>query len=138
MSNIFLGDISNSQFKVGSADCKVYLGDTKVYPEETPQTLQWVTFNNGDVIPTTLDIYGVRGISKNLLDTYGTLNPYVQFYPSKTYVEAYVYNSDGVYCRSFSELATATMEIIFSNGDCLDFINQGTTVSGTIQLYIYA
>lgn len=36
MSNIFLGDISNLQFKVGGADCSIYLGDTKLYPSEEP------------------------------------------------------------------------------------------------------
>ena len=38
MSNIFLGDISNLQFKVGGADCSIYLGDTKLYPQSTPPT----------------------------------------------------------------------------------------------------
>ena len=38
MSNIFLGDISNLQFKVGSSDCKIYLGDTLLYPQSTPPT----------------------------------------------------------------------------------------------------
>lgn len=36
MSNIFLGDISNLQFKVGGDDCSIYLGTTLLYP--TPPT----------------------------------------------------------------------------------------------------
>lgn len=38
MSNIFLGDISNLQFKVGSSDCKIYLGDTLLYPHSPTPT----------------------------------------------------------------------------------------------------
>lgn len=38
MSNIFLGDISNLQFKVGGADCSIYLGSVKLYPSEEPPT----------------------------------------------------------------------------------------------------
>lgn len=63
MSNIFLGDISNLQFKVGGADCSIYLGDTKLYPQSQPQTLQWVTFSNGDTIPQG-NVYGLKGNSQ--------------------------------------------------------------------------
>lgn len=35
MSNFILGDL-NTKFKVGSADCRVYLGDTCVYSGDTP------------------------------------------------------------------------------------------------------
>ena len=103
----------------------------------TPQTLQWVTFNNGDTIPSDLDVYGVSGISQDLLDTYGSSGSYIQFQLSKTYVEYYIHNSDLSYCADGSELKTNPMEIIFSNKSCSDFINQSATVSGTIQLYIY-
>lgn len=131
---------SDITLKLGSSDVTAaYIGDTLVYSGGTqPQTLQWVTFSNGDTIPSDLDVYGVSGISQNLLDTYGYSGSYLQFHPSKTYVEYDIYNSDLSYCADGAELRTDQMEIIFSNRGCSDFINQGATVSGTIQLYIYA
>lgn len=111
--------------------------DVDLYEEHVP-TLQWVTFNNGDTISSDLDVYGVSGISQDLLDTYGSSGSYIQFARSKIYIEFYIYNSDLSYCSDGSRLATDQMEIIFSNRGCSDFINQGARVSGTIQLYIYA
>ena len=138
-NGIKIGNLDVSSFKVGSDDCKIYLGDTLLYSGGTqPQTLQWVTFSNGDTIPSDLDVYGVSGISQNLLSTYGESGSYLQFQLSKSWVEYYIYNSDSSFCANGSELKTDPMEIIFSNRGCSDFINQGATVSGTIQLYIYA
>jgi len=135
---IKLGNLDISSFKVGGADCSIYLGDVKLYPTGSTPTLQWVTFSNGDTIPSDLDVYGVSGISQDLLDTYESSGSYIQFLPSRNLVEYYIYNSGGSFCASGNELATDPMEIIFSNRGCSDFINQGATVSGTIQLYIYA
>lgn len=138
---IKIGNLDISAFKVGSGDCTIYLGDTLLYSGGTPPptpTLQWVTFSNGDTIPSDLDVYGVSGISQNLLSTYGESGSYLQFQLSKSWVEYYIYNSDSSYCANGSELKTDPIEIIFSNRGCSDFINQGATVSGTIQLYIYA
>ena len=135
---IKIGNLDISAFKVGSDDCKVYLGDTLLYPQSQPQTLQWVTFSNGDTIPSDLDVYGVSGISQNLLDTYGSSNLNVQFSRSRNQVEYYIYDSGGSFCVSGFEYATDPMEIIFSEVSCIDYFNQGATVSGTIQLYIYA
>jgi len=136
--SIKIGNLDISAFKVGSDDCKVYLGDTLLYPQSQPQTLQWVTFSNGDTIPSDLDVYGVSGISQDLLDTYGSSNLNVQFSLSRNRVEYYIYDSGGSSCTSGNELATDPMEIIFSEISCIDYFNQGATVSGTIQLYIYA
>lgn len=48
MSNIFLGDISNLQFKVGSNDCKIYLGNTKLYPNvDYSNCFKFVATNSG-------------------------------------------------------------------------------------------
>ena len=33
---IKLGNLDISSFKVGGADCSIYLGDTKLYPSEEP------------------------------------------------------------------------------------------------------
>lgn len=138
--SIKIGNLDISALKVGGADCKVYIGDILLYPQSQPPTptLQWVTFSNGDTIPSDLDVYGVSGISQDLLDTYGDSNLNVQFYTSRNWVEYYVYDSEGSSCGSGAELATDPMEIIFSEVSCIDYFNQGATVSGTIQLYIYA
>ena len=37
--SIKIGSLDISSFKVGSDDCKVYLGDTLLYPQSQPQTL---------------------------------------------------------------------------------------------------
>ena len=137
MSNIFLGDISNLQFKVGGADCSIYLGDTKLYPQSQPQTLQWVTFNNGDTIPSDLDIYGFSGVSKNLFDTFG-YGTHFKFTPSKANIEWCITANDTRLCHCSYALNTEVISVIFSEISCDDYYNQGATVSGTIQLYIYA
>ena len=59
---IKIGSLDISAFKVGSDDCKVYLGDTLLYPQSpTPPTptYQWVLYNEGDTVPSKL-FYGVK------------------------------------------------------------------------------
>lgn len=59
---IKIGSLDISAFKVGSSDCKIYLGDTLLYPQSpTPPTptYRWVSYNEGDTIPASL-IYGVK------------------------------------------------------------------------------
>ena len=36
MSTINIGNITNATFKVGGADCSIYLGSVKLYPQEEP------------------------------------------------------------------------------------------------------
>ena len=38
MSAINIGNITNATFKVGGADCSIYLGSVKFYPQEEPPT----------------------------------------------------------------------------------------------------
>ena len=57
-----IGNLDISAFKVGGNDCSIYLGDVKLYPTGSTPTLQWVTFSNGDTIPSDLQIYGIKGI----------------------------------------------------------------------------
>lgn len=58
---IKIGNLDISSFKVGSDDCKIYLGNTLLYSGGTPPTptLQWVSYSEGDTIPASL-IYGVK------------------------------------------------------------------------------
>lgn len=63
--SIKIGSLDISAFKVGSSDCKIYLGDTLLYPQSpTPPTptLQWVLYNEGDAIPSesVYKTYGFR------------------------------------------------------------------------------
>lgn len=136
---IKLGNLDISSLKVGGADCSIYLGDTKLYPSEepTPQTLQWVTFNNGDTIPSDLDIYGFSGVSQNLFDTfrYGT---HFKFTPSRNKIDWCITDNTTASCHCGTVLNTEVISVICSEVSCDDYYNQGATVSGTIQLYIYA
>lgn len=64
MSNIFLGDISNLQFKVGSSDCKIYLGDTLLYEPTYKLVAQYSDTTEYKVIcdgSTTLSTTDTRG-----------------------------------------------------------------------------
>lgn len=141
MSNIFLGDISNLQFKVGSSDCKIYLGDTLLYPQSptppTPQTLQWVTFSNGDTIPSDLDIYGVSGNAFDISSSFA-YNSECFFTPDRNRIDVEFW-CNGHICYSDNPLYNDTLEYIFSNLGCCDSYKIGGTASGGgIQLYVYA
>lgn len=136
---IKIGNIDASYFKVGSGDCKVYLGTELIYSGNTPTpTLQWVTFSNGDTIPSDLDIYGISGATTNMANTFGGgwENP-MSFTPIRNRIEI-VITCDGQSCYSDNPYDTDTISLLFSDIGCCDYVNQGATVSGTIQLYIYA
>lgn len=136
--SIKIGNLDISAFKVGSDDCKIYLGDTLLYPQSQPQTLQWVTFSNGDTIPSDLDIYGISGVTNDFSYTWGGdwSNP-MSFTPSRNRIEI-VISCNGQGCYSDNPYNTDTISLIFSDIGCCDYVNQGATVSGTIQLLIYA
>lgn len=62
--SIKIGNLDISAFKVGGADCSIYLGDTKLYPEEEPiPTPEWISLRNGDTIPKGY-VYGFKGDSQ--------------------------------------------------------------------------
>ena len=140
---IKIGNLDISAFKVGSDDCKIYLGDTLLYPSSQPPTLQWVTFNNGDTIPSDLDIYGMKGTVYDLGHVFTN-------YEENIYVEDMARNKwnvhiGGMYTGCYYEdsiLATTSVEYIFSNVGCSDYYTVSSkTVANTsngIQLYIYA
>ena len=56
-NTIKIGNLDISAFKVGSDDCKVYLGDTLLYPTEPPvfQDKFKATYSNGNVISSSCD-----------------------------------------------------------------------------------
>lgn len=72
---IKIGSLDISAFKVGSSDCKVYLGDTLLYPQSpTPPTptLKWASYSEGDAIPSegVYNTYGFRIPTQTLLDIF--------------------------------------------------------------------
>lgn len=63
--SIKIGNLDISSFKVGSSDCKVYLGSTLLYSGGTTPptpTYQWVSYNEGDTVPSesVYKTYGFR------------------------------------------------------------------------------
>ena len=139
---IKIGSLDISAFKVGSSDCKIYLGDTLLYPQSQPQTLQWVTFSNGDTIPSDLQIYGIKGNVDDLSMAFYMLDDDI-------YVEDESHNRYGVYiggynmgCYSETSIAFDTsVEYTFSNIGCSDYYTVGSktiaNMSNDIQLLIY-
>ena len=130
--SIKIGSLDISSFKVGNAGCKIYLGDTLLYPQSQPQTLQWVTFNNGDTIPSDLDIYGVKGNAGDLSDALT-----IWFTASRANVDINIYG-----CYSDTVSMSDNVELIFSElGTCSDYYNialEESVFGGSIQLLIYA
>ena len=140
---IKIGNLDISAFKVGSGDCKVYLGDTLLYPQSQPQTLQWVTFNNGDSVDG-LQVYGIKGTVSDLVEVFG--NHYgreITFGGGCIGICDYClqigYGPEGCYQQCLS--ASDNVEVIFSNVGCSDYYTLSNTTpvgSNPIQLYIYA
>lgn len=138
---IKIGNLDISSFKVGTDDCKVYLGNTLLYPS-TP-TLQWVTFSNGDTIPSDLQIYGIKGIVNDLSRVfyYSDEGIYVELERNKYNVHIGGYTTE---CYSeYSIVSNTSVEYIFSNIGCSDsytiiYSRTIADMSNDIQLYIYA
>lgn len=53
---IKIGNLDISSFKVGGADCSIYLGDTKLYPEEEPTLMNIITYNASAKLSETTDL----------------------------------------------------------------------------------
>lgn len=139
---IKIGSLDISAFKVGSSDCKIYLGDTLLYPQSQPQTLQWVTFSNGDTIPSDLQIYGIKG---NVDD----LGRVFDVFSENIYVEDESHDKYGVIIGGYTTacynegdiVSNTSVEYTFSNIGCSDYYTVGsktiTNMSNDIQLLIY-
>ena len=146
MADIKIGNLEIDNLKVGTLSVDaLYIGDVKIYPSTpTPQTLQWVTFNNGDTIPSDLDIYGISGTPYDFYATFGGSSAIGEFTPSRNRIEISLYCNGNNPCYSDQPFYDDNVEIIFSNVGCCDYYNQGAIVSGgdlgvgVIKLYIYA
>ena len=141
---IKIGNLDISSFKVGSGDCTIYLGDTLLYPQSQPQTLQWVTFSNGDTIPSDLQIYGIKGIVSDLSRVFYMADI------DEIYVENAVRNKFNVIIGDYLSpcyheddiISNTSVEYTFSNIGCSDSYTVSSktiaNMSNDIQLYIYA
>lgn len=141
-NGIKIGNLDISSFKVGSGDCTIYLGDTLLYPQSQPQTLQWVTFSNGDTIPSDLQIYGIKGIASDLSRVFNDYSDNILFEPDKGNYTIYI---GGFTTACYSEVgitSNTSVEYTFSNIGCSDSYTVSSktisNMSSDIQLYIYA
>ena len=136
---------SDITLKLGSSDVTAaYIGDTLVYSGGTqPQTLQWVTFSNGDTIPSDLQIYGIKGIVNDLSKVFihSSENIFVEDAGRNKFnvlIGGYAtacYNEGGI-------ASNTSVEYTFSNVGCSDSYTVSSktiaNMSNDIQLYIYA
>lgn len=133
--------------KLGSADVSAaYIGDTLVYSGGTPPTptLQWVTFSNGDTIPSDLQIYGIKGTVNDLSNAFYGVgeDDIVVEDAGRNKFNVIIggsfntcYNEEGV-------LSNTSVEYTFSNIGCSDSYTVSSktisNMSNDIQLLIYA
>ena len=139
---IKIGNLDISSFKVGGADCSIYLGDTKLYPQSQPQTLQWVTFSNGNTIPSDLKIYGVKGIVNDLWEVFNEYSDNILFEPNRNKYNAIFGGFDNPCYNEVDIVSNTSVEYTFSNIGCSDSYTVSSktiaNLSNDIQLLIYA
>ncbi len=141
---IKIGSLDISAFKVGSSDCKIYLGDTLLYSGGTTPptpTLQWVTFSNGDTIPSDLQIYGIKGIVNDLSSVFYSADDNI--YVEDAGRNKFIAHIGGYTTECYSEydiISDTSVEYTFSNIGCSDSYTVGSktiaNMSNDIQLLI--
>ncbi len=57
-----IGNLDISSFKVGGADCSIYLGDAKLYPSEEPTPVQCETPENLETYPLDDDFDATKAV----------------------------------------------------------------------------
>lgn len=109
--------------------------------EDVP-ILQWVTFSNGDTIPSDLQIYGVKGIVDDLWRVFANYSDNILFQPDKGKYTIYI---GGFITACYSEngiTSNTSVEYTFSNVGCSDSYTVSSktiaNLSNDIQLLIYA
>ena len=139
---IKIGNLDISSFKVGSSDCKIYLGDTLLYPHSPTPTLQWVTYSNGDTIPSDLQIYGIKGIVNDLWRVFSDYSDDILFEPTRNKYNAIFGGFLNPCYNEVDILSNTSVEYTFSNIGCSDSYTVSSktiaNMSNDIQLYIYA
>lgn len=103
---IKIGSLDISAFKVGSSDCKIYLGTTLLYSGGTTPptpTYEWKQYNAGDTIPSKL-FYGVK-LGNLSMDT-----AYIEFGDSHTGI-AFTYDANSEYGWYAKDLSGEQIDI---------------------------
>jgi hypothetical protein len=106
-----------------------------------PTLPQWVTFSNGDTIPSDLQIYGIKGIVNDLSKVFYVdyENIYVQDAGSNKFT---VFIGEDNCYSEYDILSNTSVEYTFSNIGCSDSYTVSSktisNISNDIQLYIYA
>ena len=131
-------------WKVRDGDIvKTYYHDIPCFQKAILPSLKWVTFSNGDTIPSDLQIYGIKGFVNDLSHAFTS-------YDDDIYVEDESHNRYGVHiggyfsgCYSETGMARNTsVEYIFSNIGCSDSYTISshtiTYMPNDVQLLIYA
>lgn len=134
----FDGDLGKFGGRITEASEELLESGLYLLQEHIP-TLQWVTFNNGDTIPSDLDIYGFSGAAYVLGDslTYD-VNDKIRITPDKNRVYIKI-NCNNANCYNNEVTSNTNVQLIFSNIGCCDYYNFNSAVrGGTLQLYIYA
>lgn len=134
----FGGDLGKFGGKITEASEELLESGLYLLQEHIP-TLQWVTFNNGDTIPSDLDIYGFSGAANVLGNslTYD-VNDKIRITPDKNRVYIEI-NCNNANCYYNEVTSNTNVQLIFSNIGCCDYYNFNSAVrGGTLQLYIYA
>ena len=134
----FDGDLGKFGGRITEASEELLESGLYLLQEHIP-TLQWVTFNNGDTIPSDLDIYGFSGAAYVLGNslTYD-VNDKIRITPDKNRVYIEI-NCNNANCYNNEVTSNTNVQLIFSNIGCCDYYNFNSAVrGGTLQLYIYA
>lgn len=139
---IKIGNLDISSFKVGPDDCKVYLGDTLLYPQSQPQTLQWVTFSNGDTIPSDLQIYGIKGVVNDLSNVFWSNDDIYVEDAGRNKFNVIIGGYISTCYNEYDIISNTSVEYTFSNIGCSDSYTVSSKtiayMSNDIQLLIYA
>lgn len=146
---IKIGSLDISAFKVGSSDCKVYLGSTLLYPQSQPPTptLQWVSFSAGDAVPSG-DVYGIKvsgatAFPSIISGSFFFINDSndLNVYNGARYRWYYESNSCGTYENELG-FRDDNWELMFNTVCGVDYYSVDTSKTTVIpydcQLYIYA
>jgi len=117
-----------------------YARRIQALPTPTPQ---WVTFSNGDTIPSDLQIYGIKGTVNDLSYAFVGFEDdiYVEDAGRNKY-NAIFGGFDNPCYSEYDILSNTSVEYIFSNVGCSDSYTVSSKtiadMSNDIQLYIYA
>jgi len=132
----FDGDLGKFGGRIAEASEELLLETSGLYLlQEHIPTLQWVTFNSGDVIPSDLEIYGVSGNSHDLSNVFYFSNINFELSRNK------VYCTIGGGCYQYTYGMDDNVQLVFNDIGCSPYYKVETDLTvyySTVSLYIYA